>query len=407
MAVTEQTVAVTAETVARIQEELLARGLDGWLLYDFRGQNPVAGTLLGLPALTRRYFVLVLASGTPIALTHRIEQQPWTTWLGDKRVYSSWREMEAELASMCGGMRRLAMEYTPGDAVPVVDRVPAGVVEMVRAAGAEPEGSGDLISFFTARWSAEGEASHRRASAAVRETAHAAFERIAAAIRADGRTSEWEIRQWIQGELQRRGLHVGGDTIVAVNANAANAHYAPSADHHAEIRAGDLVLIDLWGKENDDAIYADQTWMAFVGDTIPERLEQMFGVLVEAREAACAAVIDRFAAGNAVSGFEVDDVARGIIEARGFGANVIHRTGHSIDRELHGSGPNIDNLETRDTRTLIPGVGFSVEPGIYFPGDVGFRSEVNMFIGSNGPEVTTERPQRGLYALLRDDPFAG
>ncbi|HEX8360860.1 MAG TPA: M24 family metallopeptidase, partial [Longimicrobium sp.] len=338
---------------------------------------------------------------------HRIEQQPWTTWTGDKRVYSSWREMEAELASILGGVRRLAMEYTPGDAVPVVDRVPAGVVEMVRAAGAEPEGSGDLISFFTARWSAEGEASHRRASAAVRDTAHAAFGRIAAAIRAGERTSEWEIRQWVQGELLRRGLNVGGDTIVAVNANAANAHYAPSADHHAEIRAGDLVLIDLWGKENDDAIYADQTWMAFVGDTIPERLEEMFGVLVEAREAACAAVIDRFAAGNAVAGYEVDDVARGIIEARGFGGHVIHRTGHSIDRELHGSGPNIDNLETRDTRTLIPGVGFSVEPGIYLPGDVGFRSEVNMFIGADGPEVTTDRPQRGLYALLRDDLFAG
>ncbi len=241
----------------------------------------------------------------------------------------------------------------------------------------------------------------------MRDTAHGAFERIAAAIRAGERTSEWEIRQWVQAELLRRGLNVGGDAIVAVNANAANAHYAPSADQHAEIRAGDLVLIDLWGKENDEAIYADQTWMAYVGDTIPERLEQMFGALVEAREAACAAVIDRFAAGNAVSGYEVDDVARGIIEARGFGAHIIHRTGHSIDRELHGSGPNIDNMETRDTRTLIPGVGFSVEPGIYLPGDVGFRSEVNMFIGPDGPEVTTPGPQRGLYALLRDDPFAG
>ncbi|HLM66275.1 MAG TPA: M24 family metallopeptidase, partial [Longimicrobium sp.] len=381
--------------------------LDGWLLYDFRGMNPVAGTLLGLPALTRRYFVLVRAQGTPVALTHRIEQQPWATWHGEKRVYSSWREMEAELASILGGVRRLAMEYTPGDAVPVVDRVPAGIVELVRAAGAEPEGSGDLISFFTARWSDEGEASHRRASAAVRDTAHAAFERIAAAVRAGERTTEWEVRHWIQGELVRRGINVGGDGIVAVNANAANAHYAPSAEQHAEIRAGDLVLIDLWGKENDGAIYADQTWMAFVGDTIPERLERMFGTLVDAREAACQMVIDRFAAGNAVSGYEVDDVARGIIEARGYGEQIIHRTGHSIDRELHGSGPNIDNMETRDTRTLIPGVGFSVEPGIYFPGDVGFRSEVNMFIGAAGPEVTTDRPQRRLYALLTDDPFAG
>lgn len=407
MAVTEQTVTLTAATIARIQEELRARELDGWLLYDFRGMNPVAGALLGLPALTRRYFVLIRAEGEPVALTHRIEQQPWTTWTGEKRVYSSWRELEAEVGSMLHGVRRLAMEYTPGDAVPVVDRVPAGIVELVRAAGAEPEASGDLISYFTARWSDEGEASHRRASVAVRETAHAAFERIAAAARAGEVTTEWEVRQWIQEEFARRGITVGGDAIVAVNANAANAHYAPSAEQHAEIRAGDLVLIDLWGKENDDAIYADQTWMAYVGDTIPERLERIFGTLVEAREAACAMVIDRFAAGNAVAGFEVDDVARGIIEARGFGAEFIHRTGHSIDRELHGSGPNIDNLETRDTRTLIPGIGFSVEPGIYLAGDVGFRSEVNMFIGPDGPEVTTERPQRALYALLTDDPFAG
>ena len=283
MAVTEQTVALTAPTIARIQHELRARGLDGWLLYDFRGMNPVAGALLGLPALTRRYFVLVRAEGAPVALTHRIEQQPWTGWTGEKRVYSSWREMEAELASILAGVRRVAMEYSPGDAVPVVDRVPAGIVELVRAAGVEPEGSGDLISYFTARWSDEGEASHRRASVVVRETAHAAFERIRAAILAGERTTEWEVRQWIQAEFARRGIAVGGDSIVAANANAANAHYAPSAEQHAEIRAGDLVLIDLWGKENDDAIYADQTWMAYVGETIPERLETIFGTLVDAR----------------------------------------------------------------------------------------------------------------------------
>ena len=407
MAITEQTVALTAPTIARIQEELRARGLDGWLLYDFRGMNPVAGALLGLPALTRRYFVLIRAEGSAVALTHRIEQQPWTTWTGEKLVYSSWREMEAALASLFAGLRRVAMEYTPDDAVPVVDRVPAGIVELVRGAGVEPEGSGDLISYFTARWSAEGEASHRRASVVVRETAHAAFERIRSAVRAGERTTEWEVRHWIQGEFARRRLRVDGDANVSVNANAANPHYAPSAEQHAVIGAGDLVLIDLWGKENDDAVYADQTWMAYVGETIPERLESIFGTLVDAREAACALVVDRVAAGQPVAGYEVDDVSRGIIEARGFGEHFIHRTGHSIDRQLHGSGPNIDNLETRDTRTLIPGIGFSVEPGIYLAGDVGFRTEVNMFIGAGGAEVTTDRPQRRLYALLTDDPFAG
>ena len=216
---------------------------------------------------------------------------------------------------------------------------------------------------------------------------------------------EWSVRQWIQEEFARRGLHVGADAIVGVNANAANPHYAPSAEHHAPIAAGDLVLIDLYGKEDDEAIYADQTWMGYVGDAVPERLADIFSAVVGAREAACRLVIDRFAAGQPVCGYEVDDASRDVIVARGWGEYFIHRTGHSIDRDLHGSGPNIDNLETRDTRRLIPGVGFSVEPGIYLPGDVGFRSEVDMFVGADGPAVTTDAPQHALYPLLRENPF--
>lgn len=407
MAVVEEKVSLTEETVERIRAELEPRGLDGWLLFNFLGSNAVASKMLGLPAMTRRYFVWIPARGTPVALTHRIEQQPWETWIGEKRVYSSWRELESELPAMLKGAGKVAMEYAAGDAVPYVDRVPAGVVEMVRAAGVEVASSGDLVSAFYSRWSAEGEASHRRAAVAVRETAHGAFQRIADDIRAGKRTTEWEVRGWIGEEFARRGITVGGDAIVAVNANAANPHYAPSADHHAEIKHGDLVLIDLWGKENDDAIYADQTWMGYVGETVPERLAGIMAALVDAREAACRLVIDRHAAGQALAGYEVDDASRGVIESRGFGQYFIHRTGHSIDRDLHGSGPNIDNLESRDTRTLIQGVGFSVEPGIYIPGDVGFRSEVNMYMGANGPEVTTANPQRAVYPLLREDPFAG
>jgi Xaa-Pro aminopeptidase len=407
MAITEQSVRLTPETVARIQEALRARGLDGWLLFDFHGSNPVASALLGLPALTRRYFVLVPAEGKPTALTHGIEQQPWEGWIGDKLVYSGWRELESSLREMLAGVRRVAMEYTPNDAVPYVDVVPAGVIELVRAAGAEPESSGDLVSAFHAVWSAEGEASHRRASAIVRETAHGAFERIAAAVKAGETITEWEVREWIGAQLAGRGITVGGDAIVAVNANAANPHYAPSEERSAGIRRGDLVLIDLWGKEDHDAIFADQTWMAFVGEEVPERLAGIFAALSEAREAACSLVIERFAAGTEVAGYEVDDAARAVIDRSGFGEYVIHRTGHSIDRSLHGSGPNIDNMETRDTRTIIPGVGFSVEPGIYIPGDVGFRSEVNMFVAAAGPEVTTAKPQHRLYPLLAENPFAG
>jgi Xaa-Pro dipeptidase len=406
MAVTEQTVSLTPETVERVRGQLRAAGVEGWLLFNFKGNNPVASGLLGLPALTRRYFVYLPAEGTPVALTHRIEQQPWDGWPGEKRQYSSWRELESELKGLLAGKGRVAMEYTPDDAVPYVDLVPAGLLELVRSGGVEVVPSGDLVSAFYAVWGDEGLASHRRASTAVNETAHAAFRRAADAVR-EGRTlTEWELRRWIQDELARRGLTVGGDAIVAVNAHAANPHYAPSAEKHAEIRGGDLLLIDLWGKEDEGSIYGDQTWMGYVGETVPERLARIFGVLADARNAAVELIRARHSAGEPVRGFEADDAARGVIEAGGYGEYFIHRTGHSIDRELHGSGPNIDNLETRDTRTLIPGVGFSIEPGIYIPGDVGFRSEINVFMGPDGPEVSVPNPQRALYPLLAADPFA-
>jgi Xaa-Pro aminopeptidase len=405
MAITADTVSLSPETIEAVRRQVAELGHDGWLLYNFRDNNPVASRLLGLPAMTRRYFVYLPVEGQPVAITHRIEQQPWATWTGEKRQYSSWRELDAELASVVGG-KRVAMEWAEGDAVPYVDHVPAGVVELIRSAGAEIVSSGDLVSAFHSRWSAEGEASHRRAAQVVHDVAHDAFLRVVQTLRGGGRASEWDTRTWVTRELVRRGLTVGADADIAVNANATNPHYAATAESHSEIREGDLLLIDLWGKENDDAVYADQTWMGYVGETVPDRLAAVFTVLSAARDAAIQHVLSRSAAGEAVLGYEVDDVARGVIERGGHGPHFIHRTGHSIDRDLHGSGPNIDNLETKDTRTLIRGVGFSIEPGIYIPGDVGFRTEVDMYMGAGGPEVTTPNPQRALYPLLRENPFA-
>jgi Xaa-Pro dipeptidase len=402
MAVTTQKVSLKGEMVERIQAELRAQQLDGWLLFDFHGQNPVASAVLGLPALTRRYAVLIPPDGAPVALTHRIEQQPWEGWIGDRRIYVTWRELEEGLATLARGRRRLAMEHSPGGAVPYVDLVPAGILDMIRGTGVEIVSSAELVSAFHARWSEEGEASHRRAARAVQETAHAAFRRIADAVRAGGTASEWEVQQWILEELRRRGLTVGVGSIVAVNANAANPHYAPAEHTSSPIREGDLVLIDLYGKEGDAGVYADQTWMGYVGESVPERLRGIWTVLRDARDAAVELLRERHRAGRPVSGGEVDDAARDLITRHGYGEYFVHRTGHSIDTELHGSGPNIDNLETRDTRLLIPRVGFSVEPGIYIPGDVGFRSEINVFMGPDGPEVTTPQPQQELFALLAD-----
>ncbi|CAN5705799.1 M24 family metallopeptidase [soil metagenome] len=399
MAVIEERVSLTEDTLGSMQKELRVSGLNGWLLYNFQGLNAIASGILGLPAMSRRYFVLIPAHGRPVALTHRIEQQPWEGWIGEKRVYLSWRELQSELSEMLRAGGRIAMEYVESDAVPYTDRVPAGVMEMVRASGVEVTTSADLVSAFHARWSEKGLENHRLAAAILRETVHGAFERIGASIRSGEKPTEWSIRQWIQGRLQERGLRVGADTIVAVNEHAANPHYGPTRDDHAEIRRGDLVLIDLWGKQSEAAIYADQTWMAWVGSEVPDRIQQIWLAARDAREAAVDLVRSRWEAGQRVFGYEVDDAARDVIRARGYGDAFIHRTGHSIDTSLHGSGPNIDNLETRDTRRLIPGIGFSIEPGIYLSGDVGFRTEIDVFMGPEGPEITTPDRQMEIVEI--------
>lgn len=397
MAVVEAAVALDRDQYRRIQEGLRENGLDGWLLYDFRGNNPVAARMLGLPAMTRRYFVLLLADAEPIAITHRIEQQPWRGWIGENRPYLSWPELESTLREALAGRGAVAMEYSPEDGVPYVDRMPAGVLELVRSSGVTVRSSADLVSAFYSRWSDDGYASHIRAARILQETARGAFERIGEMLRAGEAPTELTVRDWIRAEFDRRGLKVGADAIVGVNANAANPHYAPTSEAHAEVRRGDVVLIDLWGKESPDAVYADQTWMGYVGDALPERLRTIWSAVRDAREAAIAAAVEGWRAGGPVTGAELDDASRNVITDRGFGEHFIHRTGHSIDTELHGSGPNLDNLETRDTRRLIPGIGFSIEPGIYLEGDVGFRTEVDVFVGENGPEVTT--PER------QDEPF--
>jgi Xaa-Pro dipeptidase len=399
MAVTDAKVHLTEEALARIQRHLVEMRVDGWLLYDFRGNNPVAAGLLGLPAMTRRYFVYLPAVGRPVAVTHRIEQQPWRGWIGENRPYSSWEGLERELAATLRSARIVAAEYSAGDAVPYLDRIPAGVLELIRQAGVDAVSSGDLVSAFHSRWSGQGLASHERAAAILHDSVHEAFRRIGDELSASRPPTEWGIRGWLCDSLTQRGLRDGVDAIVAVNANAANPHYAPSADEHAPIRPGDLVLIDLWGKENADSIFADQTWMAFVGETPPERIQQLWATLRDARDAAVELIRARSTARIDLAGYEVDDVARGVIAEAGLAEYFIHRTGHSIDRELHGSGPNLDNLETRDTRRLIQGIGFSVEPGIYIQGEVGLRTEIDVYMGPDGPVVTTPRPQAEIVRI--------
>ena len=391
---------LTAATLPAIQEALAAAGVDGWLLYDFRGLNPIARAMVGLEGMgSRRIFAWVPTTGTPVGLSHAIEQLDWAQWPAawERRVYAAWRTLERDVASLVGN-KRVAMEYSPGDAVPVVDRIPAGVLDMVRATGATVVTSADLVSRFFAVWSADGLASHKRAAEQIARIARGAFAQAGTAARTAKPLAEHEVMAWMQGEFLAVGLGTDHGPNVSATENAANPHYEPSASAPRLLREGDAILIDLWATE-PGGIYADQTWMASIGAPSPQ-LAKVWTAVRGARDAALDLLASRIASGQPVRGGEADDAARAVIEQAGFGAYFTHRTGHSIDaRALHGSGPNIDNLETREERLLIPGVGFSVEPGVYIPGEIGVRSEVNCWIGEDELLVTPREIQRELIVV--------
>jgi Xaa-Pro aminopeptidase len=386
------------DKLAEIQAALVELGLDGWLLYDLRGRNLVASGLLGLGVLSRRYFVWVPARGEPVAIVHGIETGPWAGWPWAQRRYVGWRELDVALAEVLAGAKRAAMEVMPRDAVPVVDLVPVGVVELVREAGPEVVTSGELITRFYSRWSPEGLESHLRASEVLAGVAHDALDWLAAEVRGGGAPTESGLRARVIELLRERGCGAGADCHAANGINAADPHYV-SVGEGAVFREGDVVLLDLWAKEADHLIYADQTWMAYLGERVPERVQEVWAAVRDARDAAVEFLRESWREGRPVQGYEVDDVTRAVIVERGYGEAFIHRTGHSIDVSTHGMGPNLDNLETREVRLLIPGVGFSIEPGIYLPGELGVRSEINVYIGPDGPVVTPREIQSEMGVL--------
>ena len=393
---------ITLESLPKYQQALADAGLDGWLLFDFHGVNPIAGGLLGLEGMgTRRVFAWLPRTGTPVAVMHAIEQGPWRRWPTEWRreIYSSWRSLESTLGTLIAG-KRVAMEYSPGDAVPYVDRIPAGVIEMVRSLGAEVVSSAELVTRFYAVWTDEQLASHLRAAEIVSEVGRSAIAYAGVQLASGVAVTEHEIQARILQQFERAGLEADHGPIVAAGANAADPHYEPSANRPRTLVAGELLLVDLWGRErNGPGVYADQTWMGSLGNP-SDRAMIVWTAVRDARNAAISLLRDRVAAGEPVRGAEADDAARDVIASRGFGEYFTHRTGHSIDaRSLHGSGPHLDNLETREERQLVRGVGFSVEPGIYVPGDIGVRSEVNAYIGEGKLVVTPAEYQRDLIVV--------
>ena len=390
---------LTPQSLPSIQQAIKESGVDGWLIFDFHGLNPIAAGMLRLEGMTtRRLFAFIPREGPPVAISHAIEQGPWKHWPAEwKKVeYSGWRVLESLLGEIVGG-RRVAMEYSAGDAVPYLDRVPAGVIEMVRAAGATVESSADLVTRFYAVWNPEQLASHERAAEIIARIAHEAMTLAGERSQSGSPINEYELKRWILDQFAKEKLEADHGPIVAIGPNAANPHYEPTASESALIEHGAILLIDLWARESG-GVYADQTWMGSLGDPDARSLE-IWGAIRDARDAAIALLRERLKGSAPVRGGEVDDAARQVIEQRGFGPQFIHRTGHSIDpRDLHGSGPHIDNLETREERTLLPGVGFSIEPGIYLRGEVGMRAEVNAFM-ANDLVVTPREIQRDLIIV--------
>jgi Xaa-Pro dipeptidase len=374
-----------------IQAALRERNIEGWLFYDHHHRDPIAYRVLGLPEtmmVTRRWFYLIPAKGEPSKLVHRVEIGHLDSLPGDKREYSSWEELESNLGEMLRDYKTVAMQYSPRNMVPYIGLVDAGTIEVVRSFGVEPVTSANLVAQFEATWSDEQIRTHFEARDAIDAITAEAFKEIGRRVR-NGGTHEFAMMQWIMEAFERENLDTGGDMpIVGVNANSGNPHYEASAGRSAPIREGDFVLLDIWGKKKKpDAVFYDITWTGHVGDSPSDKQREVFRIVTGARDAAVKKVQDAISAGRKLAGWEVDAASRGFIESAGYGRYFVHRTGHSIGTNVHANGANMDNLETKDEREIMPNSCFSVEPGIYLP-EFGVRSEVDVLVRPGSAEVT-------------------
>ena len=400
------TMSLTSKTVSDIQDALKEEGCDGWLFYNFRGSNVFATRILDLPShimQTRRYFYFIPSAGEPRKLVHGIEEWNLDSVPGGKTLYVSWRSLEEGLKKLLAGAKLVAMEYSPGNAIPYVSNIDGGTLELVRGAGVEVVSSANLVQRFEACWNEEQARDNFECAKHLRAIVDETFGFIRQRIMAKGRLTEYDVQQFMLKEFEKRGIWTEADPNCSVNANSANPHYEPTKEIHSEVKKGDFVLLDLWAKKKKDhSVYADITWTGFIGETVPDEHQKIFEVVKGGRDAGIEAVKTAFEKGKEIRGFEVDDAARGSIAGKGYGEYFIHRTGHSIGEVIHGNGANIDNLETRDERRIIPNTSFSIEPGIYFPGKFGVRSEIDIYISPKKEVIVTGLPmQEAVVAIMR------
>jgi Xaa-Pro aminopeptidase len=388
--------------LSAVQSAITDAGCDGWLLYDFRGQNVLAQRVTGVPpTLSRRWFYFIPASGEPRKLVHAIEPDALDRLPGSRKtVYRRWQELEAGVGQLLDGAKQVAMEYSPRNANPYVSRVDAGTVELVRNCGCQVVSSGDLIQQFEATWDDDQARSHFEAAELCRAAFDAAFAFIAQEVRANGRVMETAVQSRILKYFDDHGMTTYSPPIVASGPHSANPHFDTGPATDWPIERGSLVLIDLWAKmSRPRSVYADYTRVAYVGDSVPEKYAAVFAVVVAARDAGIKTVKDAFAQGRPLAGWEVDAATRAVVEAAGYGEQFTHRTGHNIGQEVHGNGAHIDGLETREDRRIIRRTCFSIEPGIYLP-EFGVRSEVNVYIDATGTvHVTGGEPQTEIHTI--------
>jgi len=375
--------------IQEIQKALREFEIDGWLFCDFRNRDSIAQKILELDTThlaTRRWFYFVPANGDPVKLANRIEPNKLDKLPGRKRLFQPWEELHTELADILKDSKKVAMNYSPMNAIPYVAMTDAGTVELVRSCGVEVVSSADLVSLFESYLDENDKQSHIEASVLMQKVKDETFEEVGNRIRAGKNPTEYEIQQFMHSKFSENGLFWDHGPIVGVNEHAADPHFEPTPENSHYIKAGDLLLLDLFARKNEvNSIWYDITWMAYIGNEIPERIQSIWDVLKAARDAAFKLVFDRFSNDIPIQGWEVDKAARDVINNAGFGQYFIHRTGHNISNQLHGNGAHMDNFETKDERYIIKGSCFSIEPGIYMTEEkIGFRTEIDVFVDNTG-----------------------
>jgi len=388
--------------LSEIQNELRAAGVDGWLLYDFKRSNDLACAFLEIPhdsILTRRMYYWIPADGSPVKLLNAIESHTLDHQSGELSLYQTWQDLDAGLTKLLAGKKRVAMEYSPRGAIPAVSKVDGGTIDLVREKGVEVVSSANLLQLFTGIWNKGKLESHLFAARVLDEVVEKAWNKIEASLKKGELVTEYDIQQYILRLFKENDCVASDAPICAVNANSANPHYQPSKKHSFPIKKGDFILIDLWCKQNKPhAVYADITRVGVAGTPSPKQKE-VFEIVREAQQAALDLVQKSFADKKPLQGYQVDQASRNVIEKSGYGKYFIHRTGHNIDENDHGNGTHIDNFETHDTRLIIPGTCFSIEPGIYLPGEFGVRLEYDVFIHWDSKVQVTGGQQKEIRCL--------